>query len=94
MKNKRFAIMLAVIGVLLLIPFIAMQVSDEVKWSGFDFLVMGILLFGTAVICEFILRKATKRASRVLLCLTVLVVLVLIWMELAVGLIGTSFAGS
>lgn len=78
----------------MLIPLIAMQFTNEVKWSGFDFLIMGILLSGTGLICELILRKVTNRSNRVILCLAAVFVLVLIWMELAVGIFGTPFAGS
>jgi Kef-type K+ transport system membrane component KefB len=94
MKKKRVIIILSVVGGLLLIPLIAMQFTDEVKWDGSDFLAMGILLTGTGLVCEFILRTVTKRANRVILCLAAVVVLVLIWMELAVGIFGTPFAGS
>lgn len=94
MKNKRLMIILAVVGLLLLIPLVAMQFTNEVNWSGFDFLVMGILLLGTGLICELVLRKVKKRTSRLVLCLAVLGVFILVWMELAVGIFGTPFAGS
>lgn len=94
MKNKRLMIILAVMGVLLFIPLVAMQFTTEVNWSGFDFLVMGILLFGTGLVCELVLRTVKKRTNRLILCLAVLGVFILVWMELAVGIIGTPFAGS
>lgn len=94
MKNKRLIIIVSVIGILLLIPLIAMQFTNEVRWSGSDFLVMGVLLLSTGLICELILRKVTTRAGRIVLCLAAVAVLVLIWMELAVGIFGTPFAGS
>lgn len=94
MKNKRLIIILAVVALLLLIPFIAMQFTDEVKWSGFDFLVMGILLLGTGLICEWILRKVKTRQNRIILCIAAIAVLILTWMELAVGIFGTPLAGS
>jgi len=94
MKNKRLIIILSIVGVLLLIPFVAMQFTDEVRWSGFDFLVMGILLTGTGLVCELILRKIRKPSNRLILCLAVIGALVLVWMELAVGIFGTPFAGS
>ena len=94
MKNKRLLIILSIVGVLLLVPFVAMQFTNEVNWTGFDFLVMGILLAGTGLVCELILRQVKKTSSRIILCLGVLAVLALIWMELAVGIFGTPFAGS
>lgn len=94
MKNKRLMIILAVVGILLLVPLVAMQFTTEVNWSGFDFLVMGILLLGTGLVCELVLRTVKKRTNRLILCLAVLGVFILVWMELAVGIFGTPFAGS
>ena len=94
MKNKRLMIILAVVGGLLLVPLVAMQFTTEVNWSGFDFLVMGILLLGTGLVCELVLRTVKKRTNRLILCLAVLGVFILVWMELAVGIFGTPFAGS
>lgn len=94
MKNKRLMIILVAVGVLLLIPLVAMQFTNEVNWSGFDFLVMGVLLLGTGLICELVLRKVKKRTNRLVLCLAVLGIFILVWMELAVGIFGTPFAGS
>lgn len=94
MKSKRLIIILAVAGVLLLIPLVAMQFTQEVQWSGSDFLVMGTLLIGTGLLIELVLRKVRKRANRLILCVVVLGALALVWMELAVGVFGTPFAGS
>lgn len=94
MKNKRLIIICSIAGILLLIPLIAMQFTDEVKWSGFDFLIMGILLMGTGLTCELILRKVTSSSNRIILCVAVVAMLILAWMELAVGIFGTPFAGS
>nr|WP_294669711.1 hypothetical protein [uncultured Fluviicola sp.] len=62
--------------------------------KGFDFLVMGILLLGTGSVCELVLRTVEKRTNRLILCLAALGVFILVWMELAVGIFGTPFAGS
>ena len=93
-KNKRlFGIVLTVV-LILLIPLIAMQFTSEVDWSPFDFLVMGVLLLGTGLACELVLRKVKKTAYRVAIVAGILVALLLIWAELAVGIFGTPFAGS
>lgn len=93
-NNQRLGAILAVAGTLLLIPLIAMQFTNEVNWNLFDFLIMGILLFGTGLLCEFILRKVKSRGDRIALCVLILFLFFLIWAELAVGIFGSPFAGS
>jgi len=85
--------MLSVV-LLLLVPLIAMQVTNEVNWSLPDFVVMGILLFGTGLMYELVMRKVKRTSYRLALVGTILIVFLLIWAELAVGIFGTPFAGS
>ncbi|HET7898700.1 MAG TPA: hypothetical protein VFL47_13545 [Flavisolibacter sp.] len=93
-KNKRlFAIFLSV-AFLLLIPLVAMQFTNEVNWSAADFAVMGVLLLGTGLLCEWAMRKIKSSKNRILIIAVILIVFLLIWMELAVGIFGTPFAGS
>lgn len=94
MQNKRLIGIVLTVVFLLLIPLIAMQFTDEVKWTLSDFIVMGILLFGTGLTCEFVLRKVTKIKNRIAFCAVILAVLFLIWIELAVGIFGTPFGGT
>jgi hypothetical protein len=94
MRNKRFLGIVLSVGVLLLIPLIAMQFTNEVNWSLEDFVVMGILLLATGLGCELVLRKMKKVTYRIALVGGVLIAFLLIWAELAVGIFGTPFAGS
>jgi Kef-type K+ transport system membrane component KefB len=94
MKNKRLIGIVLTVAFLLFIPLIAMQFTDEVNWTLSDFVVAGVLLLSTGLICELAMRKVNKTNHRIILCAAILVVLVLIWVELAVGLFGTPFAGS
>jgi len=82
------------VAILLLIPAIAMQFTNEVKWGPFDFLVAGVLMLGTGLLCELVIRKVATFRHRVVLCAAVLVLFILIWLELAVGIFGTPIAGS
>ncbi len=93
-RNKRLTGIIITVAILLLVPFIAMQFTDEVNWSFFDFVVMGVLLLGTGLTCEFVLRKVPNTRHRIFICGAILVVFFLIWAELAVGIFGTPFAGS
>ena len=93
-QNKRLFGIVVGVGLLLLIPFLAMRFTGEVNWGPIDFITAGILLLGTGLACEFVLRKAKKIQHRIAICAGILLVLFIIWAELAVGLIGTPFAGS
>jgi peptidoglycan/LPS O-acetylase OafA/YrhL len=94
MQNKRRLSVVLIVALLLLIPFIAMQFTDQVNWSLFDFFVMGALLLGTGILIEFVIRKVKKIQYRIAICGALLAVLILIWMELAVGIFRTPFGGS
>ena len=83
-----------VVAGILLIPFIGMQISNEVNWSSSDFVIMGILLILTGLAINFALNKFRTLKSRIIACAIILVVLFVIWAELAVGIFGTPFAGS
>ncbi len=93
-QNKRVLIIITSVTVLLLIPLIAMQFSDEVKWSVFDFVVAGVLLLSAAFSIEFVLRKINKKETRIVLLIIILLALIMVWLELAVGIFGTPLAGS
>ena len=82
------------VGLLLIIPLIAMQLTDEVEWSLFDFIIMGTLLLITGLMGEIIFKKIKKYKHRVILYVVVSITFLLIWAELAVGILGTPFAGS
>lgn len=94
MKAKPFILILSIVFGLLLIPFVMMQFTNEVKWDTFDFLVMGILLLGTGLSIEFVIRIVKSLKMRIVLSSIVLIALMLVWAELAVGIFGTPLAGS
>ena len=93
-SNKRLAIILLVVTLLLLIPLIAMQFTNDVKWNVLDFIVAGVLLFSTGLMCEFVTRKVKKVKYRIIICIALLAALLLIWLELAVGIFGTPIGGN
>ena len=93
-QNKRlFGIVLAVVFILM-IPLTAMQFTNEVDWDITDFTIAGVLLLGTGLTCELVLRKVKRTVHRLILCGVILLICFLIWAELAVGIFGTPFAGS
>jgi hypothetical protein len=93
-QNKRIIGIVLTVVFILLIPFTAMFFTDEVDWKLFDFVLMGTLLLGTGLLCEFVIRKVQNMDYRIGIIALILVALFLIWAELAVGIFGTPFAGS
>ncbi|HEY1114294.1 MAG TPA: hypothetical protein VGE66_12065 [Chitinophagaceae bacterium] len=93
-QNKRLIVIVLTVAFLLLIPFVAMQFNSGVNWSSFDFIVAGVLLLGTGLLCELVLRLVKKPSQRLLIVGFILLALFLVWAELAVGIFGTPFAGS
>lgn len=94
MQNKRLIGIVIAVALLLLVPLIAMQFTNEVTWSPFDFVVAAVLLLGAGLACEIALRVVKKTQHRIIACAAILMLLFVVWAELAVGLIGTRFAGS
>jgi len=94
LKNRRLNIILLAITILLLIPFIAIQFTDEVNWTLFDFVIAVALLFGAGLLTELIIRKIKKINYRIVLLFVLFAALLLIWAELAVGIFGTHCSGT
>lgn len=93
MKGKRLLIIVFSSIIILLIPLIAMQFTDEVNWNLSDFVVAGALLLGTGLMCEIVIRKVKNIRYRIAVCVALLAILLLIWAELAVGIFGTPLSG-
>ncbi|MFD2513523.1 hypothetical protein ACFSRY_06575 [Pontibacter locisalis] len=93
-QNKRLIGIVFSVGLILLIPLLGMLFTDEVNWNVFDFIVAGVLLLGTGLLCEFTWRFVKNMDYKIGIIAIILVALFLIWAELAVGVFGTPFAGS
>lgn len=74
---------------LLLMPLVAMQFTDEVVWTGSDFVVTGVLLLALGLGFELAVRLSSDLAYRSGFGLAVLAAFLLIWINLAVGIIGS-----
>jgi hypothetical protein len=74
---------------ILMLPLLAMQVTDQVDWDLADFVVAGALLVGTGLMYELAARKAGNIAYRAAVGAALAAVLILVWLNLAVGVIGT-----
>lgn len=85
-ENKRLVLIITGILLILFIPLIAMQFTDEVNWTALDFAAAAALLLSTGLLCELVLRKVKQLKYRIAFCSAVLVICFLVWLELAVGI--------
>ncbi|MHB9039713.1 MAG: hypothetical protein ACYC4T_03590 [Melioribacteraceae bacterium] len=76
-------------AVLLLLPLLAMLITKEVDWSLFDFVAAWILLFSAGFTYRMVARKMNNIMYKAAVGVAVGTSLLLIWSNLAVGLIGS-----
>jgi hypothetical protein len=76
--------------VMLALPFIAMQLNTEgVDWSAGDFVIMGAMLGAIGGILELAVRLSPNRFYRAAVGLALLGTFLLVWANLAVGIVGS-----
>ena len=71
-----------------------MAISDEINWSLFDFIIMGFLLLTLSIGINFVIKRVKNLKNRFLYIGILVLIVMLIWAELAVGIFGTPFAGN
>jgi len=79
----------AIAALILLLPLVAMQFTDEVVWDANDFAVIGAMLFGACGACDLAARMTGNIAYRAAVGVAVVAAFILIWINLAVGIIGS-----
>ena len=94
MPKKNIILIFITVLFLLCIPLIAMQFSNEVDWNPFDFLIAGILFLSAGLLINYITRKIHKKKTKLLLVLGIISIVVLIFIELAVGIFNSPIAGT
>lgn len=75
-------------GLLLLVPLVAMQFTDEVNWDVFDFAVAGALILGVGVAFELAIWMTSNNAYRAAVGVALAASFILVWVNGAVGIIG------
>ena len=73
----------------LLLPAFAMQFTEEVAWDLADFVIFGAMLIGACGTYEAALRLTRNSAYRAACGVALAAAFILIWVNLAVGIIGT-----
>ncbi len=79
----------ATAALILLLPLVAMQFTDEVVWDVTDFAVFGALLVGVGVTFELAARKTGNTAYRSAVGVALAAAFILVWVNGAVGIIGS-----
>ncbi|MFN2239278.1 MAG: hypothetical protein ABR524_07785 [Thermoanaerobaculia bacterium] len=75
-------------AIILLLPAIAMQFTQEVAWTPSDFVFAAVLLGGTGIVFELVLRKSGSSAYRLGALFALTSAFLMIWISGAVGIIG------
>ena len=74
------------IGLLLLVPPVAMRFTREVNWTPADFAAAAMLLGGGAALIELAARLLPRAHDRVIAVLGIAAAVALVWIDGAVGI--------
>lgn len=75
-------------GGLLLAPLIMMQISDEWQWDSGSFVLAGVMIGGNLWLFEWAMRRSREAAYRAGAAVALAAALLLVWINLAVGIVG------
>lgn len=93
MNLKSVLMLFTGVCLMMCVPLMAMYFTEEVRWGVGDFVLAGSLLFATALSVYYIIVTIKGRLLRRVLIIGVIMLLIIIWLELAVGIFGSPFAG-
>ena len=71
-----------------------MRITEEINWSLFDFIIMGVLILSVSIGINFTLSKTKNLKNRIIYIGILGLLFLLVWAELAVGIFGSPFAGN
>lgn len=93
-RSRSIIIIMLVTACILMVPLVAMFLTDHVVWSVFDFVVFANILIAAGLVVDLGLKSVRHHAHRAVVGVAVAAVFFLVWAELAVGVFGTPVAGS
>ena len=93
MTQKRFIKILLITGIILFVILI-LSLTNSIDWDIADFSIATFLLLGVGFTSDFVVRKIKNKNHRVTLISLLILFFLLVWMEMAVGIFGTPFAGN
>lgn len=93
-KQQKTALIFAIPSLLMVAAFISNHFVEGFNWTGSDFLIAAILLFGTASFIYMIVSSKLSVRAKTIISIVIILLLMIIWVEMAVGLFGSPIAGS
>ena len=69
------------------LPLFAMLLTNEVKWGAWDFAIFGVMIATGCCVYEIVSRSIASRTWRALAGVLLAVGFLLVWAELAVGVL-------
>jgi hypothetical protein len=94
MRHKVMAAMVLLTALAVVANLVAMQMTDEVSWSAFDFAALTVFLLGVGLVIEVATAAFRSSTHKVAIGAVVAVAAAVVFVELAVGLVGSPIAGS
>ena len=74
---------------LLVLPFVAMQFTRDVKWTAADFIVFGVMLLAVGIPLDLAARYSRSRTYLAAAALALLGSFLVTWANLAAGIVGS-----
>lgn len=93
-EKEKSTIIFAVPFVLLVAAVFGNLFVEGWNWSPFDFIIAAALLFGTASFINLVIRSKKSLRYKLMVSAAIILVLAMVWIELAVGIFGSPVAGS
>jgi hypothetical protein len=85
-RNNNALSTIIIIGFLLLLPLIAMRFTHEVMWTLSNFALAAVILISAVVVWSIAVSRLHTKKNRTIVGVLLLIVLIMIWIELAVGI--------
>ena len=80
--------------ILLIIPFLTMQFTNQVQWGFFDFIVMGILLIFSGYWTKKVVETINSKPKKLIFISLIIITFFLLWFDMAVGIFNSPISGS
>lgn len=94
LRHKIMSIVVVGTVIILAANLVAMQFTDRVGWSAFDFALASVFLIGFGFILDRVMAAFRNSTHKVSIGAAVVFAAAVLFVELSVGLVGSPIAGS